>query len=229
MIKIKQGILTLAGIRWRKRATTALEQTSTNRVASPMPRPCSALVVTASTGHNPSSSLKTAFSFQMPRLKSVARLIGLLLCDDFILMFAVKLKAGSHRSDHRAGGNGGTGQLVEVTPVFFDPPIIAVQGFINKQRFVPGFADFIPQSRRFGMGKNFNCMDTVIRAHANHHRNVAAITVRCHNSKGGSNQLLVFSSSVKNRIDLPALAVIAGGDGHGIGVRAVIKFRQYRT
>ena len=70
MTMMKAGIRTLVGISLRNRATTMFEQTSTKVVASPMPRPLKALVVTASTGHMPSSSLKTAFSRQMPLLKS---------------------------------------------------------------------------------------------------------------------------------------------------------------
>ena len=64
------GIRTLDGMKLRRSEMTRLEQTSTNAVASPMPRPLSTLVVTASVGHMPSTSRKVGFSVMMP-LKNI--------------------------------------------------------------------------------------------------------------------------------------------------------------
>ena len=69
IITIKEGILTLSGIKFLINDITIFEQTSTNIVASPIPNPLIADEVTANVGHNPKSNTKTGLSFINPLLK----------------------------------------------------------------------------------------------------------------------------------------------------------------
>ena len=71
---IKAGMRTWSGMNLRKREMAMLEHTSTNVAAAPMPRPFSALVVTARVGQVPSTRRKVGFSGMMPLNKTVPTL-----------------------------------------------------------------------------------------------------------------------------------------------------------
>ncbi len=66
IITIKAGILTLSGIIFLKREINMLLSASTTMVVSPIPRPFTAEVVTASVGHMPSISTNVGFSLTSP-------------------------------------------------------------------------------------------------------------------------------------------------------------------
>ena len=59
----------MAGMRFLTREMAELERISTNSVASPMPRPLPAEVVTPNVGHMPRSITKVGFSRIMPRVR----------------------------------------------------------------------------------------------------------------------------------------------------------------
>ena len=69
MISTKQGIRTLSGMTLRSKDTSAFEHTRTKVAASPIPKPLNALVVTASVGQVPRTSLNTGFDVIMPFVK----------------------------------------------------------------------------------------------------------------------------------------------------------------
>ena len=67
---MNEGRRTALGITFFSSDMTALEQTSTNVVASPIPRPFFAMVVTARVGHIPSRVTSVGFSLMMPFVNS---------------------------------------------------------------------------------------------------------------------------------------------------------------
>jgi hypothetical protein len=66
IITIKEGILTLSGIKSLTSETTKLDITKTKVVANPIPSPLMAEVVVPSVGQRPKSNTKTGFSFINP-------------------------------------------------------------------------------------------------------------------------------------------------------------------
>lgn len=66
MMRTYAGIRTLSGITFLKRETRALEHMSISVAASPMPKPLNALVVIASVGHIPRTSLNVGFCANIP-------------------------------------------------------------------------------------------------------------------------------------------------------------------
>src|SRR5210317_81118 len=87
---IKDGIRTFAGITLRRDDTTIFEQTRTKVVASPIPRPFSALVVTARAGQRPSSSRNTALFCHKALSNSRPRVMACL----------PGFRRGPHHDDH---------------------------------------------------------------------------------------------------------------------------------
>jgi len=69
IITIKEGIRTLSGIWFLTMETTRFDIVNTKVVASPIPKPLMAEVVTPNVGHNPRNNTKTAFSLKNPLLK----------------------------------------------------------------------------------------------------------------------------------------------------------------
>ena len=70
LITMKAGIRTLSGIKFLTIEIATLEQISTNRVESPIPKPPMAEVVVPKVGHMPNRRTKVGFSFIIP-LKSI--------------------------------------------------------------------------------------------------------------------------------------------------------------
>ena len=66
---INAGILTLSGITFLRSEINILLMARTTMVVSPIPRPLTADVVTASVGHIPSISTKVGFSLRIPFFK----------------------------------------------------------------------------------------------------------------------------------------------------------------
>ncbi len=66
---MKIGIRIFSGTIFRIMETTILDEISTKRVATPIPRPLINCVVTASVGHNPSIRIKTGFFLAIPSVK----------------------------------------------------------------------------------------------------------------------------------------------------------------
>jgi len=71
----KHGILTSRGMIDRTMDIIMPEPTSTNVAASPIPMPLTTVVETASVGQRPKARRKTGFSFQIPFMSSLERLI----------------------------------------------------------------------------------------------------------------------------------------------------------
>ena len=69
IITINEGIRILSGMLLATNEITRLDITSTNAVASPIPIPLMADVVTPSVGHIPNKSTKVGFSLNNPRVK----------------------------------------------------------------------------------------------------------------------------------------------------------------
>ena len=67
---MKQAIRTFLGMRLRTREMMTLLRVSTKMTAAPIPRPFSAVLVTARTGHSPSTSRKGGSSFHKPLVNS---------------------------------------------------------------------------------------------------------------------------------------------------------------
>ena len=72
---MKQAMRTFLGMMLRTSEMMTLDRASTKMTAAPMPRPFSALVVTARVGHRPSTMTSVGFSFQTP-LKRTSQLLG---------------------------------------------------------------------------------------------------------------------------------------------------------
>ncbi len=70
MIRMKVAMRTCRGIKSRSADTSALDSTSTKVVASPMASALIPELLTASTGHMPSTCTNTGFSRHSPLMKS---------------------------------------------------------------------------------------------------------------------------------------------------------------
>ena len=77
MMTIKEGIRILSGMILVTSEITRLDITSTNAVASPIPMPLIAEVVTPKVGHIPNKSAKVGFSLNMPLVKTFKLFIEL--------------------------------------------------------------------------------------------------------------------------------------------------------
>jgi len=77
MMTIKEGIRILSGMILVTSEITRLDITSTNAVASPIPMPLMAEVVTPKVGHIPNKSAKVGFSLNMPLVKTFKLFIEL--------------------------------------------------------------------------------------------------------------------------------------------------------
>jgi hypothetical protein len=74
---IKHAILTCLGIRFLKSEIKILEKTRTKITASPIPTALSKLLVTASVGHSPRTSLKGGISAHNPFVNSCITLLAI--------------------------------------------------------------------------------------------------------------------------------------------------------
>ena len=111
MTRIYAGILTFLGMKFLSIEIIALLQTSTNIVASPIDKPLTAAVVTASVGHVPSTSLKVALFLNTPLVS------GSNVSKNFCLFIGTSLEiviggdGAFDGSKDGVGGVGGAGDL----------------------------------------------------------------------------------------------------------------------